>query len=176
MHSLLSFCITGQYFVQSSMSLLLSFFPSYSPVDRNSVHFIYLFLTSAEGRMKYCYVWNYMPSFHLKFCNWFGSSCTSIKIIWCCWFKGLRSGCSVATRTAILFVKCQARGKKKRQTLCLVPIMVASGTEVGIRPSLSSCWMPLIRWLASALQWAHWKVFDNPWMKAVCSSAAAKLG
>lgn len=57
-------------------------------------------------------------------------------------------------------------GKKKRQTLCLMPIMVASGTEVGIRPSLSSCWMPLIRWLASALQWAHWKVFDNPWMKA----------
>lgn len=30
-------------------------------------------------------------------------------------------------------------GEKKRQTLCLMPIMVASGTEVGIRPSLSSC-------------------------------------
>lgn len=66
---------------------------------------------------------------------------------------------------------CQVPGeeekkKKKRQTMCLMPIMVASGTEVGIRPSLSSCWMPLIRWLASALQWAHWKVFDNQWMKA----------
>lgn len=67
------------------------------------------------------------------------------------------------------------RGGKKRQTLCLMPIMVASGTEVGIRPSLSSCWMPLIRWLASALQWAHWKVFDNPWMKAACLFAAANL-
>lgn len=38
--SLLGFCITGQYFVQSSVSLLLSLFRAYSLMDRNSVHFI----------------------------------------------------------------------------------------------------------------------------------------
>lgn len=37
--------------------------------------------------------------------------------------------------------------------------MVVRGLAVGIKPSLSACSMPLIRWLASAMQRAHWKVF-----------------
>lgn len=40
------------------------------------------------------------------------------------------------------------------------PVMVVRGLEVGIKPSLSACSVPLIRWLASAMQWTRWKVFD----------------
>lgn len=53
---------------------------------------------------------------------------------------------------AILFLHCAREAGKS-------PVMVVRGLEVGIKPSLSACSMPLIRWLASAMQWARWKVF-----------------
>lgn len=46
------------------------------------------------------------------------------------------------------------------------PVMVVRGSEVGIKPSLSACSVPLIRSLASAMQWARWKVFDSGRMEA----------
>lgn len=103
----------------------------------------------------------------IRECLSFGMKHISIrKIIW--WYLIQCSSYAVfllLQEPPFCLSSARRRGKK-RQTMCLMPIMVASGTEVGIRPSLSSCWMPLIRWLASALQWAHWKVFDNQWMKA----------
>lgn len=38
------------------------------------------------------------------------------------------------------------------------PVMVVRGSEVGIKPSLFACSVPLIRRLASAMQWARRKV------------------
>lgn len=84
----------------------------------------------------------------------------SIKSFGSIWFNQC-SSCAVFRFYKNRHFVCQVSAEwgRIKQTMCLMPIMVASGTEVGIKPSLSSCWMPLIRWLASALQWAHWKVF-----------------
>lgn len=55
------------------------------------------------------------------------------------------------------------------------PVMVVRGLEVGIKPSLSACSVPLIRWLASAMQWTRWKVFDwQNWSCRLCSVATER--
>lgn len=60
--------------------------------------------------------------------------------------------CGSVRHGAILFYTVPGRQAKS-------PVMVVRGLEVGIKLSLSACSVPLIRWLASAMQWARWESF-----------------
>lgn len=60
--------------------------------------------------------------------------------------------CGSVRRGAILF--CSVPGRQANHQWWLSEVL-----EVGIRPSLSARSVPLIRRLASAMQWAHWESF-----------------
>lgn len=83
-----------------------------------------------------------------------------------CPWQTMAVHCPLGWSGAIFLALCQ----EGRQGNRLMPVMVVSGAEVGIGPSLSACSAPLIRRLASAMRWAHREVSRRP---RFCSAAAA---
>lgn len=75
----------------------------------------------------------------------------------CAHLQIMPAHCSSISRAAILFVLCSESGMESASD---------GGMAVGIKSSLSAC-VPLIRLLASAMQWAWRKVFDTGRMATV---------